>query len=120
MKILFVCSNNKDRSKTAEDIYKNDPRFEVRSAGVNVGATQVVTKELVNWADVIVVMNEKEDRQEFKLHQNFPYLRPLKKKIIDFDIPNRFARGDPLLVAMIKEKVEKGIFKKLYKTTQLR
>ncbi len=107
MKILFVCNNNKDRSKTAEDIYKNDPRYEVQSAGVDMGATQLVTKELVNWADVIVVMNEREDRQEFKLHQNFPYLKPLKKRIIDFDIPNRFTRGDPQLVATIKERMEK-------------
>ncbi len=107
MKILFVCSNNKDRSKTAEDLYKDDPRYEVKSCGVDVGAETEVTKDLVNWADAIVVMDERHDRQEFKLHQMFPYLMPMKKEIIDFDIPNKFVRGDPELVRLIKENMEK-------------
>ena len=32
-KILFVCSRNKRRSLTAETIFKNEPAWEVRSAG---------------------------------------------------------------------------------------
>jgi protein-tyrosine-phosphatase len=34
IKILFVCTANKMRSKTAEELYKNDARFMVKSAGV--------------------------------------------------------------------------------------
>ena len=106
VKILFVCSNNQDRSKTAEDLYKNDPRYEVKSCGVDIVATQPVTKELVNWAEVIVCMNDKHDRQVFKLHQMFPYLKPMNKKIIDFDIPDHHVRGDPELVLLIKQKMQ--------------
>ena len=108
MRILFVCSNNRDRSKTAEDLYKNDLRFEVKSAGVDVSAEEQVTRELVNWADVIIVMNDKEDRQVFKLHQKFPYLRPMKKKIIDFDIPDNYTRGHPELVDLIKTRMKEN------------
>ena len=34
LKVLFVCAMNKQRSVTAERIYRNDARVEVRSAGV--------------------------------------------------------------------------------------
>ena len=108
MKLLFVCSNNLNRSKTAEDLYKNDTRFQVKSAGVNVGATQGVTKELVNWADAIVVMNEKVERHIFKIYQKFSYLEPMKKKIVDFDIPDTFLRGDPKLIELIKTKMQEN------------
>jgi|SRR3990167_3627695 len=107
IKLLFVCSNNKDRSTTAEDLYKNDPRFQVKSAGTELGATQPVTKELVNWADTVVVMSDKEDRHAFKLYQKFPYLRPMKKRIIDFNIPDNYIRGDPELVKLIQERMER-------------
>ena len=32
--VLFVCTANRDRSRTAEDLYRADPRYDVRSAGV--------------------------------------------------------------------------------------
>jgi protein-tyrosine-phosphatase len=32
-RILFVCTANVDRSRTAEDLYRADPRYEVLSAG---------------------------------------------------------------------------------------
>jgi len=38
-RILFVCTANVDRSRTAEDLYRADERYEVRSAGVAPFAT---------------------------------------------------------------------------------
>lgn len=34
LRVLFVCAMNKQRSLTAEQLYRNDTRLEVRSAGV--------------------------------------------------------------------------------------
>lgn len=107
MKILFVCSSNKDRSKTAEDLYKDDHRLEVKSCGVDLDAEAPVTKELVNWADVIVVMDDTHDRHSFKLLQKFPFLKPTHKKIVNFNIPDEYVRGEPALVSMIKENMKK-------------
>ncbi|MEK7595701.1 MAG: phosphotyrosine protein phosphatase [Patescibacteria group bacterium] len=105
IKILFICSSNRDRSKTAEDIYKDDDHFEVKSAGADADAELQVSKELIRWSDVIVVMNEREDRQKFKLLQRFPFLEPTKKIIIDFDIADNYLRGDPQLIRIIKDKM---------------
>ena len=46
-RILFVCTANVDRSRTAEDLYRDDTRYEVRSAGVAPFATVVVTRDLL-------------------------------------------------------------------------
>ena len=53
--VLFVCTANVDRSKTAEDLYKNDPRLVVKSCGVAPFAQVVVTRDLLDWADRIFV-----------------------------------------------------------------
>ena len=107
MRVLFVCSNNRDRSRTAEDMYKNTSGLEVKSCGVNIGAVQPVTRELVNWSDIIVVMNDVEDRQGFKLLQKFRYLKPMGKQIYDLEIPDKYTRDAPELMKLIKERMEK-------------
>jgi len=56
--ILFVCSANIDRSPTAEHIYANQTGLEVKSAGVGWYAQQPVTTELLQWADVVLCMEE--------------------------------------------------------------
>jgi predicted protein tyrosine phosphatase len=64
-KILFVCSANKDRSKTAEDHFAGQfPHLEFMSAGTNQKlceqyGTNFVSDELLDWADLIYVMEEK-------------------------------------------------------------
>ena len=55
-KILFICSQNKLRSPTAEQVFSLDPRLEVSSAGLNNSANNPLTKELVEWADIIFLM----------------------------------------------------------------
>lgn len=57
-KVLFVCTANLQRSPTAETMYRDDPRFEVRSAGTHSLANRQVSRELVRWANLIVVMEE--------------------------------------------------------------
>ncbi len=60
MKLLFVCHQNVNRSKTAERIFKE--KYETRSAGAFVFNTNSernpLKKEDLEWADLIVVMEE--------------------------------------------------------------
>lgn len=58
MKILFVCSKNKWRSRTAENIFKNNGLHNVRSAGTESSARIKLSKEDLNWADKILVMEQ--------------------------------------------------------------
>lgn len=101
-RILFVCTANIDRSRTAEDLYRADERYEVRSAGVADFATVRLTRDLLLWADRVFVMNESEDRHRTLIRVKFPdVVRPLA----DLDIEDRWRRGDPELVALILRRL---------------
>jgi predicted protein tyrosine phosphatase len=100
-KVLFVCGWNIDRSPTAEDLLKDREGFEVKSAGTRTGARNVVSKELIDWADLIFVM-EQEHREALNL------ISPeAEKKIIVLGIEDDYKRDDPRLVKMLEEKLAK-------------
>lgn len=96
MKVLFVCNQNKHRSKTAEVLFKS--RFETRSAGL-YNERPISAKEL-GWADVVVLMDEE---QRIELARRFP-LQVLKKRIVTLDVPDVFSFNQPELVALLKHK----------------
>lgn len=62
LKVLFVCALNKKRSVTAERMFRNDPRLEVRSAGVRAEAPRRIGAADLEWADVVFAM-EREHKQ---------------------------------------------------------
>lgn len=96
--ILFVCSQNRLRSPTAEHIFADYPGLEVSSAGTNHHAENPLTAELVSWADIIVVM---EKRHRSKLQQRFrAALRG--QRVICLDIPDDYSFMDPDLVELLK------------------
>ena len=100
-RVLFVCSQNRLRSPTAERVFSGRPGFEVASAGLNNDAETPVSSELVEWADVIFVM-EKTHRD--KLSEKFrPHLK--NKRVICLDIPDQFDFMDPVLVRLLEARV---------------
>jgi len=102
MRLLFLCSRNQWRSPTAEAVYQNDPRVEVRSAGVSSAARRRATEKLLLWADLVLVM-EHEHKQQ--LREQFPDLfHDLRVEVLD--IPDDYAFMDPELMALIRERVE--------------
>ena len=102
-KVLIVCGWNIDRSPTAEDMLKNRKGFEVKSAGTRVGARNLVSKELIDWADLIFVM-EQEHKEALML------IDPeVKKKITVLDIEDDYKRGDPRLVKILEKKLSRYI-----------
>jgi predicted protein tyrosine phosphatase len=104
-RVLFICSQNRLRSPTAEQVFASWDGIEVASAGLNVGADNPVTAELLAWADLVFVM-EKAHRN--KLSKKFrAYLDG--KRIICLDIPDEFEFMDPTLVALLKAKVTKHL-----------
>ena len=98
MKLLFICNQNQNRSRTAEEIFKG--KFETRSAGLYNG-NPVTEKDLL-WADVVVVM---EDAQRTELAKRFPRLY-MQKRIISLDIPDIYDYGQKKLINELKIKVE--------------
>ena len=102
-RILFICTANIDRSRTAEDLYRGDPRFDVRSAGTSPYATIPITRDLLRWADRVFVMCEKEDRHRTMLLLRFP---DVECRVVDLGVEDRWRRGDPELVRLLLRRLE--------------
>lgn len=100
-RVLFVCSQNKLRSPTAEQVFANRPGFEVASAGTDRGAETPVSSDDIEWADVIFVM---ERTHRSKLAKKFrTHLK--NKRIVCLDIPDDFEYMDPTLIRLLEAKV---------------
>lgn len=103
MNLLFVCSRNQWRSRTAEDIFRNHhPELHVRSAGTEPSARIRVTAALIEWADLILVM---EKRHWQRLKERFPN-KTAQKDFDILDIPDDYGYMDPELVEMLEIAVE--------------
>ena len=100
-RVLFVCSRNRLRSPTAEQVFSSRDDLEVSSAGLDADADNPLTPELVEWADVIFVM---EKAHRTKLSQRFkPYLKTAR--VICLGIPDDYAFMDPALVKLLDARV---------------
>ncbi len=101
--VLFLCSQNRLRSPTAESIFAEAEGFESRSAGLNNDAVVSATPELVEWADYIFVM-EKAHRnklqKKYKKHLN-------KQRVICLDIPDEYEYMDDGLIRLLRNRLGK-------------
>ncbi|RWA60056.1 low molecular weight protein tyrosine phosphatase family protein [Mesorhizobium sp.] len=99
--VLFVCSQNRLRSPTAEQVFSRRSDIEVESAGTNHDADNPLTHELVAWADIIFVM---ERAHRAKLQKKFR--SSLKgARVVCLDILDNYAFMDPELVRLLEAKV---------------
>jgi len=99
--VLFICSQNRLRSPTAEQVFADWPGVETASAGINHDAQVPVCPELLEWADLILVM---EPRHRSKLSSKFKaHLRD--KKIICLNIPDDFELMAPELIDILRKQV---------------
>ncbi len=98
MKVLFICNQNKNRSKTAEELFST--RLETKSAGLY--SENPVTEEQVSWADLVVVM---EDFQRTEIAKRFPSLY-LQKKIVSLSISDEFSYNQPELIELLESRMQ--------------
>lgn len=101
-KLLFVCSQNKWRSLTAERLFDGHPHYEARSAGTEPGARVRVTAGHLGWAEAIFVM---ERRHADRLRQKFA-VALAGKPVIVLRILDKYPFGDARLVALLQEKLK--------------
>jgi predicted protein tyrosine phosphatase len=101
-KLLFVCSCNRDRSPTAEALYRSYPRLETQSAGTSKYAASALTEQMVQWADIVVVM---EPCHEDYIQENF-HKAAEGKTIFCLNIPDRYRFMDAELIRLIGEKTD--------------
>lgn len=101
MKILFICSQNKWRSRTADTIFKNNGRHQIKSAGTENSARIKLNQKLVNWADIILVMETKHKKkilEKFEFNESNKHLEVL-------DIPDEYKYMNEDLIEILKIKL---------------
>lgn len=98
---LFVCTQNRLRSPTAEQIFSQLPGVECASAGVHKSADVPLSAELIEWADIIFVM-EKAHRNKMssKFRANLH-----GKRVIVLGIPDDYEYMEPGLILLLEAKV---------------
>jgi len=101
IRALFICTQNRLRSPTAEQVFSTWPNVETDSAGLGNDADVKLSAEQLAWASKIFVM-EKAHRnklsQRFKAHLN-------GKPVICLGIPDDYDYMQPELVALLEARV---------------
>jgi predicted protein tyrosine phosphatase len=103
--LLFICSRNRWRSRTAEGLYQNFAGYVAKSAGTEPGSRQRVTEGLLGWADSIFVM---ESKHRDYLRDKFPESLT-GKKVICLRIPDDYGFNDPDLIDLLKANLSSHV-----------
>lgn len=101
VKLLFVCSQNRIRSLTAEKICEGLPGYEARSAGTRPNARIVVTEGMIRWADIIFAM---ESGHRTKLRQRFPEALA-GRELVTLHIPDDYRFMQQELIDELRAKL---------------
>jgi len=98
--ILVVCGRNKKRSRTAEYIFKNDDRFNIRSAGLSPKSDRKISENDLHWADLVFVM---ETEQRAKIREVYRHLELPEIEILHISDDYEFM--DEELVEMLTDRM---------------
>lgn len=101
LRVVFVCSQNKLRSPTAEVIFRSSEGWEVASAGTGRDAQTPLTRDLLEWADVAVCMEKRHrDWIRARLRGALP-----DDRLLTLGIPDDYGFMDPELVELLERLV---------------
>jgi predicted protein tyrosine phosphatase len=105
MRILFVCSENRLRSPTAAAVFSEYEGVEAISAGTNADCETPVSGDLIEWAEVVLVM---ENSHRNKVAKKFRTLLR-DKKLAVLNIPDNYDFMDPILVRILRNRVPRYV-----------
>ncbi|PJJ79744.1 low molecular weight protein tyrosine phosphatase family protein [Mucilaginibacter auburnensis] len=108
--ILVICGKNKRRSRTAEFIFKNDDRFNIRSAGLSPKSDRRLTENDLIWADLILVM-ETEHRSRLKQ----TYAATTNALVEVLHVPDEYEFMDEELIEILQTKID-DLFHRYFKS----
>jgi predicted protein tyrosine phosphatase len=108
IRALFICSKNRLRSPTAEQVFASWPNVETDSAGLGADTAVPLSPEQIRWADIVFVM---EKAHRAKLSAKFRACLN-GKKVVCLDIPDDYAFMQPELVALLEQKAGKFLRQK--------
>ncbi len=102
MNLLFLCSQNKRRSLTAEKLFDGYNGHNARSAGTESSSRIKVTAGLIGWADVIFCMEKKHLRRIREKYAEELYGR----KMVCLNIPDDYEYMDEELQELLLSAVD--------------
>lgn len=101
LRVVFVCTQNKLRSPTAEAVFRDAQGWQVASAGTDSRAETPLSRDLLEWADVAVCMQK----------QHRDWIRATHRGVLPDDrililgIPDDYEYMDADLVVLLKKLV---------------
>lgn len=102
MHLLFLCSQNKRRSLTAEKIFNGYNGHKAYSAGTESNARVKVTSGLLGWADIIFCMEKKHMR---RITEKYPDA-VAEKKLVCLNISDDYEYMDNELRELLEACVQ--------------
>jgi predicted protein tyrosine phosphatase len=99
MKVLFVCTGNIDRSRTAQELFNGVKGIEAKSAGTSTQAPVQLSIQLIRWADRIFCMEDQHQAAVLKLD---PEAQP---KIQVLNISDLYVYAEPGLKKLLSKKI---------------
>jgi predicted protein tyrosine phosphatase len=100
-RLLFVCRQNRSRSATAERLFAKRTDLDVRSAGTAPDALVRVNANMLDWADVVFIMDDEQRRWLEGAFTGHPALA----RTVCLDIPDVFTFLQPELVELLEQRV---------------
>jgi predicted protein tyrosine phosphatase len=107
MNLLFVCTAHINRSVTAEQLFRSSKKHRAKSAGIGFLSDIRVNEKLVKWADMIFVMDEKNEGQKSFLLKKFQHVRGIREKVHVLGIQDEYRKNSPELVTQLQTKLKK-------------
>jgi predicted protein tyrosine phosphatase len=108
IRALFICHYNRKRSATAERVFSKDPALEVLSAGTSDEAMVQVNQRMLEWADIVFVMDHDQVQALAKMFPGHPCL----DEVVCLDILDNYHFLDPELVAILQERTRPHLEKR--------
>ena len=102
--VLVVCGRNKKRSRTAEYIFKNDNRFNVRSAGLSPKSNRKISENDLHWANLVFVM---ENNQRSKVKEIYKHLELPTIEILNIADDYEFMNEE--LIEMLTKRINDSL-----------
>ena len=101
MNLLFICSENRLRSPTAENVFSAYPGIQAIGAGTGAHAQTPVSRDLIEWANIILVMEKHHQDEVASTYKDVLKGKPL----VCLDIPDHYEFMQPELINLLKERV---------------
>ena len=98
-----MCSQNRLRSPTAQSVFSGHPQVSALSAGTNKDSETPVSGDLIEWADVIFVMEKVHKNRISKRFRELVY----GKRVVVLGIQDVYEYMDSHLVKILKLRVSR-------------